>query len=259
MAANQSWLRRPGFRRLEAMAVQSWALTDVGLRRDNNQDSILVDGELGLYVVADGMGGYRGGEIASLIAVETMQEILRRAQSDKRKPPPRLLLAQAYRESSHRIFDRSKQSNGELQGMGTTMVCLFRTGMTCYIANVGDSRAYLFRSPHLWQLTEDHSLVNEQVRMGLMSETQAHQYAPRNIITRSVGFERDVTCDIIERENMAGDVYVLCSDGLSTLVDDSKIAEILTNYPLSEAAGRCVEEAKKNGGDDNVSVIVVQT
>lgn len=239
------------------MQIEAYCETDIGLRRERNEDSYLIDSSLGLYLVADGMGGHRGGEIASAMAVETIREVVLRSQKDNRRIMPRVLLSEAYREASQRIFDRSHRQNPELQGMGTTLVCAYLHQETLYIANVGDSRAYLFSAPHLWQITEDHSLLNEQLRSGLFSERDAQKFVAKNVITRSVGFERDVTCDIIERDIRPGEIVLVCSDGLSGLVSSSRIAEICGSARPREIVSMCVNEAKKNGGDDNVTVMVL--
>jgi len=239
------------------MKFEVWAQTDVGLKRDINQDAILVDHDLQLYIVADGMGGHKGGEVASAMAVEAVQEVVRRRQSDAKNG--RKVLAEAYREASSRIFQKASYENPELMGMGTTMVLIWAAKDRLVIGNVGDSRCYLFRSPNLlWQITEDHSLINEQVKAGVISEEEAPHVTGRNVITRSVGFEKDVLVDVLEREPAADDLYWLCSDGLSGLVETPKIAEILSKNPPSEAIGKLVKEAKAAGGDDNISVILIK-
>lgn len=239
------------------MVLEAYCLSDIGLRRERNEDSYLIDDQLGLYLVADGMGGHRGGEVASALAVETVREIVLKSSKDNRRIMPRALLSEAYREASHRIYDRSHEQSPELQGMGTTLVCAYRYRDNIYIANVGDSRAYLFSSPNLWQITEDHSLINEQLRAGLFSEREIQNFGAKNVITRSVGFERDVMCDIIERPLVAGEIILICSDGLTGLVTDARIAEICRTCPPSDIVSTCVNEAKKNGGDDNVTVMVL--
>jgi PPM family protein phosphatase len=233
------------------------AVTDVGLKREINQDSVLVDHDLGLYVVADGMGGHRGGEVASALAVETVLDYLRRHQQELTKSPKEFLFS-AYKEASARIHQKSTVESPDLMGMGTTMVAFLNVGDTAYIANVGDSRAYLFRSPHLWQITEDHSLVNEQVRAGVVKEEEADQLYGRNVITRSVGFERDVFADITTRQIQPDELFLLCSDGLSSLVPNDRIADICAKGSRKEIAQKLVTEAKRAGGDDNISVIIIQ-
>ena len=142
--------------------------------------------------------------------------------------------------------------------MGTTMVMATLINGKLYIGNVGDSRCYLFRDNHLWQLTEDHSLVNEQIRAGIISEDEVHMVSGKNVITRSVGFEEVVDADIFQRKVEKGELYLLCSDGLCGMVDDSVIESILKNNDPRNAVNSCIEAAKQAGGDDNISVIVLQ-
>jgi PPM family protein phosphatase len=234
------------------------AITDVGLKRDINQDSVLVDHDLGLFIVADGMGGHRGGEVASALAVETVQEFLREHAADIPQDPKHWL-AESYREASARIHHKSTFESPELMGMGTTMVVLLVVGTTAYIANVGDSRAYLFRDPHMWQLTEDHSLINEQLRAGVIQEDDASNVIGRNVITRSVGFERDVNADVITRALEPGELYLLCSDGLSTMLNNDRIADICKKGAVKDMAQKLIADSKRAGGDDNVSVVLVRT
>jgi len=239
------------------MRFEVWAQTDVGLKRDINQDAILVDHDLNLFIVADGMGGHKGGEVASALAVETVQEVVGKKKGEP-KLSPRKVLSEAYREASSRIHHKSTFESPELMGMGTTMVLFWEHRGRVYLGNVGDSRAYMFMGPNLWQLTEDHSLINEQVRAGVITEEEAPHVVGRNVITRSVGFERDVMVDVLEREPQPGETYLLCSDGLSGLVTAERLHEILTHTPPEEIVAKCIREAKAAGGDDNISVIVIR-
>jgi serine/threonine protein phosphatase PrpC len=239
------------------MRFEVWAQTDVGLKRDINQDAILVDHDLHLYIVADGMGGHKGGEVASALAVEAVREVIARRSSDP-KISARKVLNEAYREASSRIHHKSTVENPELMGMGTTMVLIWVYRNRLYIGNVGDSRAYLWSAPHLWQLTEDHSLINEQVRAGVITEEEAPHVVGRNVITRSVGFEKDVTVDVLERDLAPGDVYLLCSDGLSGLVTPDALHNLVQSTPIEDLVAKCIKEAKAAGGDDNISVIVIR-
>lgn len=237
------------------MKFDSWYLTDKGLRRETNQDSCLINRELGLFIVADGMGGHSGGEVASSMAVETVEEIM--LQPESRKKAPRELLLHCCEEASRRIFDKAANERPELSGMGTTMVMSYFSKNSIYVANIGDSRCYMFKNGNMWQITEDHSLINEQLRAGVMSEEQVMKFVGRNVITRSVGYERDVYPDIIEREVTTGEIYLMCSDGLSSLVPDNKICEILSQNTPDKAVKACVEQALANGGDDNVTVLLL--
>ena len=239
------------------MQIEVWAQTDVGLKREINQDAILADDDLHLYIVADGMGGHKGGEVASALAVETVQEVVAKRKAEP-KLSPRKILQEAYREASSRIHHKSTHESPELMGMGTTMVLLWEHRGRLYIGNVGDSRAYMFRDGNLFQLTEDHSLINEQVRAGVISEEEAPHVIGRNVITRSVGFERDVMVDVLEREPQPNELYMLCSDGLCGLVSPEKLGAIVQNTPVEEIVAKCIKEAKLAGGDDNISVIVMR-
>lgn len=238
------------------MNIQVWGLTDVGLKRTNNQDTFLIDPSLGLYVVADGMGGHRGGEVASALAVQTVRDVIAESHATEPGADIRLLLARAFKAASSRIHQVAALKE-ELQGMGTTMVCaLFRDGRV-YVANVGDSRAYLRSKYGFWQVTEDHSLLYEHLRAGMIKEEEVPTFLSKNIITRSVGFESDVVCDIVERRVEPGERYVLCSDGLSGLVSDERIVEIMDATAPDQIVPELVSEAKKNGGDDNITVLML--
>ncbi|WP_235044608.1 Stp1/IreP family PP2C-type Ser/Thr phosphatase [Pseudobdellovibrio exovorus] len=234
--------------------MQAWGSSDKGLKREGNQDSYLIDDRLGVFIVADGVGGHFGGEVASALAVETVREVVNHPKAAEFRP--REVLAQAYEEASHRIFDRATQEP-KLNGMGTTMVMSYVRDNKIYIANVGDSRCYLYRKPFLWQLTEDHSLINEQVRLGMMTEEQAKKMIGKNVITRSVGFERDVFPDVIEREISSGDIFLFCSDGLSGMVPDNELCSIFNLNPVDKVVPIMIKKALDHGGDDNVTVLVL--
>jgi len=237
--------------------MEYWCKTDKGLRRDSNQDSYLVNPDLGLFVVADGMGGHSGGEVASSMAVKAVEEFVK--DKNGAISSSRDLVSKAYEEASHRIYDRASFESPELSGMGTTMVCLYHSGTSMFIGNVGDSRCYLFRKPFLWQVTEDHSLINEQLRAGILREDQLKTVGSRNVITRSVGYEREVVPDVLERSIQMGDSFLVCSDGFSGLVEDPKIAEILNSTSNGEdIVNKCIEAALQAGGDDNVTVLYIR-
>ena len=236
------------------MNIEVWGQTDKGRRRQSNQDSYLIDKDLGLFVVADGMGGHSGGEVASSMAVETVRDVFTRANPNS---SPRETIQLAYSEACRKIFQKSHAENPQLKGMGTTMVLILVRPDRVYVGNVGDSRAYLYRKPYLWQLTEDHSLLNDQLRSGLLKENQIAHFAMKNVITRSVGFEGEVVVDILERQNKSGDTYLLCSDGLSGLVSDPRISEICLETDPPKRVPRLVQQALANGGDDNVTVLMV--
>ncbi len=236
------------------MRLQSWGISDKGLKREGNQDSFLIDDRLGVFVVADGVGGHFGGEVASAIAVDTVREVVSHPKAVEFKPKE--VVVQAYEEASHRIFDRAT-NDPKLNGMGTTMVMSYVRDNKIFIGNVGDSRCYLYRKPFVWQLTEDHSLVNEQIRLGMMTEEQARKVIGKNVITRSVGFERDVFPDILEREISSGDVFLFCSDGLTGMVPDDEMMSIFNSTPIEKVVPLMIQRAIEHGGDDNVTVLVL--
>jgi PPM family protein phosphatase len=238
------------------MIYRHWSRTDRGLKRQTNQDSILVNPDLGIYVLADGMGGHSGGEVASALAVQIIEEVFTKSRNSPKSPRERIELA--YKEASRRIYDMAAKTHPELAGMGTTLVMIFVHEDKVYFGNVGDSRSYLYRGDQLWQLSEDHSVINQQIRSGTMSEDQAKVYVGKNVITRSVGYEREVEVDVLEREALADDLYLLCSDGLSGMVNDHKIRDILREAPPEIAVDECMKSALYNGGDDNVSLILLK-
>jgi PPM family protein phosphatase len=242
------------------LSIAARGVTDVGRRREHNEDSLLVDPELGLFVVADGMGGHAGGGTASSIAVSTIQQSVRAARAASPAPeasPFPTVLRLAVEDACRAIY-RAAQEDPSLAGMGTTVTAALLVGHNVYVAHVGDSRCYLVRSGRIFQLSEDHSLVNEQLKAGAITEAEARSSRFRNIITRSVGFEEEVLVDVVELDIERGDVVVLCCDGLSNLVADPEILEIASGAPLDEAPERLVALANERGGDDNITVIVVK-
>lgn len=235
------------------LKIEAWYSTDKGLVRSGNEDSCLLNVDLGLFVVADGMGGHQGGEIASSMAVETFEEIIFQAKS--KSMSARELIQNAYLESSARIYDLAANQRPELMGMGTTMVSALLKDDRLYIGNVGDSRCYIYRFPHIWQATEDHSAVHEVMRANSISEEEAKKITGRNVITRSVGYQREVYPDVVEWELQGDEAFLLCSDGLYTMVEDDEILRIMSEAPAAQVAQMCVDKALENGGEDNVTVM----
>lgn len=235
------------------------------MRRDHNEDSYLINEARGLYVVADGMGGHAGGEMASKIAVTTIDEVVTAElpQLTNGKPykgpveqhPALMVMPTAVKRACAAIY-HTAQEQPELQGMGTTVTTVAFVDAYAFFAHVGDSRAYLIRDGHIEQLSEDHSLVNEQLKAGLITEEQARLSRFKNIITRSVGFEEDVAVDTMVVPTREGDVYVLCSDGLANLASEQDIRDILADNFLRDAPRRMIDLANDRGGDDNITVIV---
>src|SRR4051794_104379 len=251
------------------MKVVSAGLTDVGRKRNHNEDSFLIDDELQLYVVADGMGGHAGGGTASRIAVETIDKEMRRARESRDNPfvsTPILqdaLIPEALRNAVEKaclaIFTAA-QEGPRLSGMGTTVISLVVRDEHAFFAHVGDSRAYLIRGELIQQISEDHSLVNEQIKAGMITAEEAKHSRYKNIITRSVGFEEEVQVDVMGLVSEAGDTFILCSDGLANMLEDRELLEVVQkNKTLEEIPKKLIEMANDRGGDDNITVIVVQT
>ena len=243
------------------------ARTDVGMKREHNEDSYLVNEDLGLYVVCDGMGGHAGGETASRLAVQTIERELlsARLRADdpfaSKAPLAETPLAGALREAVEgacaAVF-RTSRVNPELAGMGTTCIALLLHREDAIVGHVGDSRAYLVRDGAVHQLSEDHSLVNEQVRAGLLTKEEARRSRLKNIITRSVGYEEDVLVDVVGLTTRPGDRFLLCSDGLSNLVANGEIRDALVELPVDEVPASLIRLANERGGDDNVTVVAIE-
>jgi protein phosphatase len=238
------------------MRLIPYALSDVGRKRDHNEDSFLVREEVSLFAVADGMGGHQAGEKASRMALETLASILKKPDNPENRDDVLAKLRDATQAAGAAIFDAA-QADPTLQGMGTTMTSLWFHGGRAYLAHVGDSRAYLFRDGRAQQLSDDHSWVSEQVRAGMMTEDEARDSKFRHIITRSVGFEREVLVDGAAIPVQAGDCYVICSDGLSNYVEGEELARLLTSRFYRDVPRLLVELANDRGGDDNITVVLV--
>jgi serine/threonine protein phosphatase PrpC len=242
------------------MKPRGWSATDVGQKRDHNEDSLLCNDALGLYVVADGMGGHLGGEQASRMAVEVLEKEMTawlHAAEDGQKPAS---VVEAMREATIRASEaiyESAQASPDHAGMGTTLTGLCFHGQSLTLCHVGDSRAYLLRDGRARQLTEDHSWIQEQVRAGLLSPGDAIVSRFRNIITRSVGFEPSVTPDLFTMPVEAGDCFLVCSDGLSNYFSVDEIGRVLAGQFYGEAGRALVEIANQRGGDDNITCVVV--
>jgi PPM family protein phosphatase len=222
--------------------------TDTGRQRRDNEDNAFVRAPL--FVVADGMGGAQAGEVASALAVEEFQQALPEEGSVEER------LSNRIREANRRIYDRSRREH-EHAGMGTTLTAVYVDDDDLAVAHVGDSRAYIFRDGTLTRLTQDHSLVEELVRQGKLTEEQAAEHPQRSIITRALGIELDVEVDTWTYPARPGDVVLLCSDGLTSMIDEDRIAEILSSEPsLEHASERLVAAANEAGGRDNITVVL---
>ena len=229
-------------------AAETTQMTDTGRQRRDNEDSMFARAPV--FVVADGMGGAQAGEVASRMAVDAFEHEL----PDSGSPEERL--AERIREANREIYDVSR-SHKEHEGMGTTVTAAYVDDTDLAIAHVGDSRAYLFRDGELTRLTQDHSLVEELVRRGKLTEEQAAEHPQRSVITRALGPEATVEVDTWSYPVRDGDVLLLCSDGLTSMINQQQIAEILaTSSDLAQAGDRLIRAANEAGGRDNITVIL---
>lgn len=235
------------------MKARAFGLSDVGKRRETNEDAFLVEPGHDLYVIADGMGGYAAGEVASRIAVDSLRDAL----SGPRDGGAALRLQDAVHEANERICD--SQAHADQSRMGTTLVAMLVEDERAIIGHVGDSRAYLLRDGSLQRLTSDHSWVNEQVKLGLMSDEVAQRHPMRNIVTRALGSRTEVAAEVREEGVRAGDVFLLCSDGLNTMLPDAEIQGVLSRLGRDpeQACRELVTRANDRGGEDNTTVVVV--
>jgi protein phosphatase len=238
-----------------ALHYAAAAATDRGRKRANNQDAFGFSIEHGVYVVCDGMGGAAGGEVASSIAVDEALHVL----TERNREAEVTKVAEGAVSAANTAVYTRAQRNSHLSGMGTTLVALVVEQAQVWVVNVGDSRCYRLRAGALEQLTLDHSLVEEQVRLGRMTPHEALRSPLRNVITRAVGTQNGVTPDCFQFEAQTGDLFLLCSDGLTREVSDDGIQELLAgNEPLQERANQLIEAANKAGGRDNITCILVQ-
>ncbi|MFH1092235.1 MAG: Stp1/IreP family PP2C-type Ser/Thr phosphatase [Pseudomonadota bacterium] len=253
------------------MKVQYAAKTHPGRKRDNNEDNLLVLPEQGLFLVADGMGGHNAGEVASAIAVDTVSQAAAELPALEAKIPwwkrlfgrakntfnPVEWLHNTIVQANERIY-RSAQASKQKKGMGTTLAMILKRDQALLTAHVGDSRVYRFRQNKLTQLTQDHSLAQELVRQGVMTEAEALYAAPSNVLTRALGVREMVQEDIIYHSVESGDIFLLCSDGLYNMVDDDDISKIINNQgqSLEDTAKKLIDSANEAGGTDNITVVL---
>ena len=237
------------------------------MKRQQNEDSTITDPTMGLAVVADGMGGYRAGEVASAIAAKTILDTIRgdaRAAAPARDPKTELskegaLVYSSIVDANHHIYKTATEVP-QCQGMGTTVVAVLFYNNLAIVAHVGDSRVYRLRSGDLAQITSDHSLVQELIDRGFFSPEEAMANTPKNLVTRALGIDATVEVDIHEEAARPGDIYLLCSDGLNDMVDDEEIRLTLSKYSanLAQAAHELVRLANESGVKDNISVVLAR-
>lgn len=239
----------------KVMITKGYCMTHIGHKRKINQDSLLVDNTLKLYAVADGMGGHKGGEVASALAIEAFHDFMKKAVQKEDFIPDNSLV-EAFQVANTQVFNKSQENNLELVGMGTTLVVCMIWKNKAFFGNVGDSRAYLFKDPYLWRVTEDHSVINNQLKKGLIEQEHIPFLTNANMITRSIGFFPDIQADIFQKELMPEDLFLLCSDGLNE-ISDQEICELAKNYSPEALPKQCIDKVLDGEGLDNITVITV--
>lgn len=250
------------------MKLRYAGMTHVGMKRAHNEDNLALVPEESLYIVADGMGGHASGEVASQMAVETMMNFFRMTTRDedvtwpfKEEPGLRYdenRLVTAIKFSNQRIYEAATRES-RFKGMGTTIVAAFFTRGGAYLGHVGDSRAYRVRGGQIRQLTDDHSLLNDYIKANRLTQDEIDNFPHKNVIVRALGMKDLVDVDVTRIDPQVGDLYLLCSDGLSSMIDDDHILEIVSAQPNLELACRgLVDAANEAGGTDNVTVALIR-
>lgn len=250
------------------MKIHSFGITDVGLKRSHNEDNFFRSDELGIYLVADGMGGHAAGEVASNTAIQAIGEFFERHSRDASLTWPfgydsrfsamANALINGIRLANQRLYSL-QQDRPELSGMGTTIASLAACETEATLAHVGDSRVYRQRRGEFELLTTDHSWVNEQLQKNIITADEARNHRYRNVITRALGNRLDLEIDVRLETLEPGDTYLICSDGLSGMLTDEELQEVLQTLPdLREATNKLVAMANEAGGHDNITVIVAR-
>jgi PPM family protein phosphatase len=251
------------------MRITYQSVSDVGRKRKGNEDSLFLNPEQRLFVVADGMGGHAAGEVASKVAVDSINEFVCLTGGDEEITWPFGLdenisydgnrLKTAIRHANRKVLEATKEKS-EYEGMATTVAAVLVDGDMANIGHVGDSRIYLFSEGTLSLLTSDHSWVNEQIQSGVISPDQARSHPLRNVVTRALGGKTDLAVDMQVRKMKPGEILLLCSDGLTTMVPDEEIEQVLkeNEVDLKGAADALVDTANEHGGEDNITVVLLQ-
>ncbi|MCC6521110.1 MAG: Stp1/IreP family PP2C-type Ser/Thr phosphatase [Polyangiaceae bacterium] len=258
----------PGAKVAAGVRIEVAGETNVGRKRNHNEDNFALMPEYGLYVVADGMGGHASGEVASKLAIDSLHEFLRETADDpERTWPYKMDRSKGYEENrlitgvklaNLRIYEAA-QRDGKKRGMGTTYVSLFAAEDGVFIAHVGDSRCYRFRAGRLEPMTEDHSLLNDYIKMKRLTPEEIENFPHKNVIVRALGMKDTVKVDTRYEQPQPMDTFLLCSDGLSGPVPDDQITEILgTHGDIKVAGSKLIERANENGGPDNITVVLVR-
>ena len=240
--------------------LESFGLTDIGLVREHNEDVWAAYADCGLFILADGMGGHASGEIASKEAVEYLYTLFKSWASSKNAfaPDATLFFEEAFVKVNKWIYEKGQQED-ELRGMGTTLCALFFHQKEVILAHIGDSRIYRSRGEQLTQLTEDHSLVTELLALGAMNSQEAETFPYKHILTRALGTHPKVEPTISTARVELGDLFLLCSDGLTNYIESEQIAEIMQkDLPLARKGHALVDLANEQGGGDNITLILVK-
>ena len=238
--------------------MKTFSMTDIGRKREVNQDYVFATDETignlpNLLVVADGMGGHRAGDFASRFTVEVLAEEVQNCKETH----PETILGNSIQAANERLLEEAEKDN-RLEGMGTTLVAATIMDHVLYFANVGDSRLYLINK-EIRQLSKDHSMVEEMVRLGGLTEEEAKHHPDKNIITRAIGVKQKVEPDFFEYRLKGGDTILMCSDGLTNMVDDDEIFQIVKSArDIVEAVESLIQRANENGGSDNIGVVLAQ-
>lgn len=245
----------------EKLQPLAFGLSDIGKKRLHNEDNYALIGDLNLFLLADGMGGHAAGETASKLAIKTVENVVRQHQARLTHPQTAkeaigAILIESLRKACHHVH-QAGLSDIRLHGMGTTLTALLLHNSYAHMAHVGDSRLYRFRAGQLEQVSEDHSLVHEQVKLGIMTKEQACYSRLKNVITRSIGYLDDVDVDYERFSISPKDTFLLCSDGLTNMVSDHVIADYLSTYAPAELPGRLIQLANDQGGEDNITLLVI--
>lgn len=239
------------------------------MKRSHNEDNLRLVPEEDLFIVADGMGGHASGEVASKMAIETLAQFFEETSADEEITwPYKMEKGRGYEENrlnagiklaNLRIFETAAQ-NPSQRGMGTTVVALLLSGDTAYFGNVGDSRIYRLRGDELEQVTEDHSLLNDYIKMKDLTEEEIENFPHKNVIVRALGMKETVQVDVDVEKAEAGDIYMLCSDGLNGMINDKMIRSIMIEHRDNPemCCDKLIEAANENGGNDNITIAVVE-
>jgi len=253
----------------EEVRIEVAGETNVGRKRNHNEDNFALLPEHGLYIVADGMGGHASGEVASKMSIDAVNDFLNETAEDpERTWPYKMDRSKGYEENrlitsvklaNLRIYEAA-QRDGKKRGMGTTFVSLYAAEDGIFIAHVGDSRCYRFRDSKLDALTEDHSLLNDYIKMKRLTQEEIDNFPHKNVIVRALGMKDTVKVDTRFETPEVGDTYLLCSDGLAGPASDDEIEQIMQTYPsdIKEAASALIAKANENGGPDNITVVLVR-